>query len=90
MISAVVTMSAVKTIAMPIPRRMRRSSNHLTAGLMVPTMTSAATSTRTTGNSLFSTHRPPMMSSRVTMVPGDGSMRITRGRSALGEDSAFS
>ena len=70
--------SAAKTIAMPIPRRMRRSSSHWTAGLMVPTITRAATRTRSTGRSRFSIHIPAMSSTKAMTVPGEGSMRSMR------------
>jgi len=72
MTRTVTTRSAVKTIAMPRSRRIRRSSSHWIAGLMVPTMTRAATITRTTGRSRFSTHRPARRSSKAMMVPGRG------------------
>ena len=68
------------TIEIPNPLRKRCASSHWTAGLSVPTMTSAPTRTRTAGRSRVIAHDPTTMSTMVIMVEGERSKRTTRFR----------
>ncbi len=61
--------------AIPRPRLIRRASIQLTAGLSVPTMSSATTSTRNTGQSRISSHSPATARINWMIVAGGISRR---------------
>ena len=64
------TKKAVKTIAIPNPRRMPFSSSQRTAGPSVPATRSAATRTRRTGQSRISSHAEPTRRTSTAIVRG--------------------
>ena len=65
-------------MAIARPRLTRRASIQLTAGLIVPTMRRATTSTRKTGQSRISSHRQATTRMSWIIVAGDTSKRTTR------------